>query len=755
MRLAPERGVDHPDGLTYALPDSLASVRMGERVEAPLGRGNAPVAGYVIEILDSTTLDPARIKPVKRRLSGGLPPALVELAKWMARYYLCPIGMVFASMTPAAVKHDIGVVTRSALEPAPDASERLDAMKPTPSLAPLVEALRARMGDTSAWPVQPRALQKTLGAATIAPVNRFVREGVLREVRVTTVRAAWGEVTPGDAARVTLSDEQRAALARIVGGLDTFAVHLLRGVTGSGKTEVYLDAIERVLAQGRSAIVLVPEISLTPQTSARFLARFGRQGVAVLHSGLTSAQRNQQWSAVASGAARVVVGARSAVFAPTPHRLGLIVVDEEHDNSYKQDQLPRYHARDVAIKRAQIEGCPVVLGSATPSLESWKNALDGRFVLSTMRTRPAGMRLPRVVVVDLAEERRKRPWSENRVRLLGPTLETALRRTLDEGAQAILLLNRRGYANYICCPDHRCGWIMTCDDCDATMVFHKDKRLDPGRGGVVRCHHCLAEKLLPSHCPSCERKVSVFGLGTQRVEEELARDFADLRSGDTMLRLDSDTMRGGRDYFLALERFRKGDARVLLGTQMVAKGLDFPNVRLVGVVHADTAINLPDFRAAERTFQLVSQVAGRAGRSDKPGVVIVQTLAPNTPAVRFASRHDYEGFAQEELSQRERAGLPPFARMARIVIRDDDYAKAFDRASDLESALRQGADQTVLIRGPMPCPLSRIAGKHRIAIELLAPSAGPLQSALTAMRNAGLLRSDATAAIDVDPVALL
>lgn len=758
VRLAPERGVDHPDGLTYSLPDSLSAVRVGDRLEAPLGRGNAPVAGYVVDLLTETSIDPARLKPVRRRLSGGLPPALVDLAKWMSRYYLCPIGMVFASMTPAAVKRDIGVVSRVALEPSPNASELLETIRPTPALSHVLETLRPLLRDAARWPLEPRELQRVLGAATIGPVNRLVREGALREVMVSTVRAAWDDAGAAHAphgARVRLSAEQSDALETIRGTLGSFAAHLLRGVTGSGKTEVYLDAIEAALARGQSAIVLVPEISLTPQTSARFLTRFRREGVAVLHSGLTAAQRNQQWSAVASGHARVVVGARSAVFAPTPHPLGLIVVDEEHDNSYKQDQLPRYHARDVAIKRAQLEACPVVLGSATPSLESWKNAIDGRYTLSTMRTRPAGMRLPRVVVVDLAEERRKRPWTENRVRLLGPTLESALRSTLAEGAQAILLLNRRGYANYICCPDHRCGWIMTCDDCDATMVFHKDKRLDPARGGMVRCHHCLAEKLLPANCPACERKVSVFGLGTQRVEEELAREFPELVSGDTMLRLDSDTMRVGRDYFRALDRFRSGVARVLLGTQMVAKGLDFPNVRLVGVVHADTAINLPDFRAGERTYQLISQVAGRAGRGDKPGTVIVQTLAPDTPAVRFAARHDYEGFAADELVQRERVGLPPYARMARIVLRDEDYARASARAGALESALRASADASVLIRGPMPCPLSRVAGKHRIALELLAPTAGPLQAALTTMRNAGLLRSDATAAVDVDPVALL
>lgn len=755
VRVALERGVDHPDGLTYAVPTTLRTPEVGQRVEAPLGRGDAPVAGYVLEVLPGSAdldIEIKRVKPLTRALGGGLPSRLVDLARWISRYYCCPIGMVFATMTPAAVRKGIGVVTKTMLQPAADARERAEHADLTPTVRDAWAAIGPLLADDARWPVEPRDLQHALGLRTLAPINRLVRAGVLEEVSREIVRAAWSDMPAYEAPPLNLTAEQRVALSRLSDDFDKFAVHLLHGVTGSGKTEVYLAAIERVLARGESAIVLVPEISLTPQTAGRFLSRFRAHGVAVLHSGLTQAQRNQQWSAVASGAARVVVGARSAVFAPIPGRVGLIVVDEEHDTSYKQDQLPRYHARDVAIKRAQIEGRPVLLGSATPSLESFHNALEGRFAISTMRERPGGMRLPRVVVVDLVEERRKRPWTEQRVRLLGPTLESALRRTLDADAQAILLLNRRGFANYICCPDHRCGWLLTCDDCDATMVFHKDRRLD--RGGVVRCHHCLAEKLLPERCPVCERKVSVFGLGTQRVEEELAREFPSLVVGDTLLRLDSDTMRGGKDYFDALERFRSGRARVLLGTQMVAKGLDFPGVRLVGVVHADTAVNLPDFRASERTFQLVSQVAGRAGRSVDAGLVVVQTLEPESPAIRFASRHDYTGFAEHELAQRREAGLPPITRMARVIVRDEDFAAANERAAEIAIALQHHASR-VQVGGPMPCPLSRVSGRHRIAVELIARHAADIQGALTALRNAGLAKSDDATAVDVDPISLL
>ncbi len=758
VRVALERGLDHPAGLTYALPHSMRDARIGERVEAPLGRGDKPAHGYIVEVIAAPGLDAAKIKPILRRTGVALPATLVELARWMARYYCTPLGMVMASMAPAAVKRGIGSTTRTMLMPT-GAEPRAPL---TPSVLSAWDAARA-IRET-AWPIEPRALADAVGARTLAPINRLVALGLLRQVERQTVRAVWDDVpVPPDRA-LTLSSEQHAAIDAISPTLGSFRPHLLRGVTGSGKTEVYLRVIDRVLDRGESAIVLVPEISLTPQTVGRFQGRFGNRagGVAVLHSGLTAAQRNQQWSAVASGVARVVVGARSAIFAPFPDgaRVGLIVVDEEHEDGYKQDQLPRYHARDVAIKRAQIEACPIVLGSATPSMESWRNALEGRSTLSELTERVGGARLPRVEIVDLAEERRARPWTDQRIHLLGPRLEHAIARALAAGGQIILLLNRRGYANYLCCPDHRCGWVMTCDDCDAAMVYHRDK-VSP-RGGAVRCHHCLAERLLPELCPVCGKRVSVFGMGTQRVESELATLYPELIEGRTMLRLDGDTARTHQHWLDALSRFERGEVRLLLGTQMIAKGLDFPGVRLVGVVHADTAIHMPDFRAAERTFQLVSQVAGRAGRSVDPGLVIVQTLVPNAPAIRLAAAHDYRGFASAELATRERSRLPPYSRMARIVVRDADHSKAAAHAERIVEALRsameplpQSPNEWIRLRGPMPAPISRVAGFHRIAIEVMASSPGAIQAVITSARNAGRLHSDSRTAVDIDPMALL
>ena len=778
VRVVIERGIDHPDGLTYALPRDLRGLAVGDRVVVPLGARDAPANGVVTE-LDAPAPAPAvRVKAVRQRAGGRLPPGLVELARWMAGYHCCPLGVVLGTMLPAAVKKGVGAVTVEELEPT--------GAVPARRLPPTVRAAWEGLAEIKpgAFPMDAKALAARLGLANRGPVNRLVDLGVLRRTRRTVVRAPWAEHASGQDARREPTDAQRRAIDAIGGALGAYASFLLFGVTGSGKTEVYLRAIEATLARGEAAIVLVPEISLTPQTAGRFIGRFGAEAVAVLHSGLTASQRHQQWARVEAGRARVVIGARSAVFAPFPSRrdapagpdggrsgappLGLIVVDEEHDASYKQEQAPRYHARNVAIKRAHADGCPVVLGSATPSLESWANAGAPepgpgrpRSTLLELPDRVGGGRLPAVKVVDMAAERRARPGDPGRQHALGPTLERALETTLETGGQAILLLNRRGYASYVHCPSS--GWVLNCAHCDVTMVFHRHELRAgvAGRigasGGSVRCHHCLAEQRLPAACPESGKPLSLFGAGTQRLEEELARKFHGLVEGETMLRLDADTMRRAKDYFDALEKFRRGEARLLLGTQMIAKGLDFPNVRLIGVVNADTSLALPDFRAQERTFQLVAQVAGRAGRdaaSSADARVVVQTLNPRDPAILAAAAHDYRSFATRELGLRRRAGLPPATRLARIVFRDRDHARATRAAAEAYEAAR-AVEGGPTVRRPAPCAISRIDDHHRIALDLIAPTPGPVQRALTALRNAGLVRADAKIAVDPDPVSLV
>ncbi|MCA9290174.1 MAG: primosomal protein N' [Phycisphaerales bacterium] len=761
VQVAVERGIDrYPDGLTYALPPDMGSVAAGQRVLVPLGRGDRPTPGYIIETLVQPDLDPSRIKFVARRddAEPALPEGLVALARWIASYYVAPVGMTLAAMLPAPVKHGIGRVVQTLIDLAPAGAAAPG--RRSKQQRRVVEVLTALAPADR--PVEIRDLAARAELRTTGSIKRLVEQGVLVATTRSTIQSAWASRAVDMFVPERLTPEQQQVFDAIAPTLDDgFAVHLLYGVTGSGKTEVYVRLIERVLAAGKVALVLVPEISLTPQTGGRLVARFPDRRVAILHSGLSAAQRHRQWAAVASGEAEIILGARSAVFAPVADgRIGLIIVDEEHDGSYKQDQVPRYHGRDVAIRRAQLEACPVLLGSATPAMESWHHATEtGRYRLHTMEQRVPGTALPRVMLVDFAEQMKQ--YRDRRVHLIGPTLRGALIRTLDEGGQALLLLNRRGYANYIACADHGCGWLMTCDDCDTTMVYHVNRRLPDG--GYVRCHHCGTENRLPKSCPMCGTRIVTFGLGTQRVEEELARIDTRLREGGSMMRVDSDTMHGARDYHAVLDRFAREELKVLVGTQMIAKGLDFPNVRLVGVINADTAINLPDFRAAERTFQLVSQVAGRCGRGSSGGLAIVQSFATQTPAIALAAAHDYRSFAASELEARARYRLPPHARMARILVRDADLPTCVsiahgvrDRLDGLRSTLGLDAGPgAVRLRGPMPCPIARIAARHRQQVEVLAPGPGPLQRLLAAARAAGWLTPGESIAVDVDPMSLL
>ncbi len=778
VRVAVERGLD-AQGLTYRQGDEPLEV--GDRVEVPLGRGNTRTGGLVLETGGPELLGdypPSKVKPVARRVGPVLPASLVPLAQWIARYYLTPIGMVLAAMVPAAVKHSVGARTVEKIERTPEPERPADLPRLTPSAKNAWAVIADLPPET--FPLEPRALARAAGAAHHAASNRLTEAGLLRRVQFEEVRrfGSGDPVLLADTAPIpALTPDQQ----RVVDGIDAarrerpFAVHLLRGVTGSGKTEVYIHLIERTLAQGRPAIVLVPEIALTPQTAGRFVARLttgpDATGVEVLHSGLSASARNQAWSRLASGRSRVAVGARSAIFAPLD-RPGLIIVDEEHDSSYKQDQLPRYNARDVAIKRAQADDAHVVLGSATPSLESWWNAHartpDGttRSTLWELPARVAGT-MPEVRIVGPREPAPghtpgTKPAAEPPRMLkegwigIGPHLAQALEQTLADGAQAMLLLNRRGFASYVACSKKSCGWSLGCESCDARMVVHR-AGLRPGQNaprGYVRCHHCLAEQIIPRACPMCQEKTILFGLGIQRVETELADRFA-LAEHTDFERLDSDSVRKAADYFSVLDRFAKGELKLLLGTQMIAKGLNFPNVRLVGVINADTALAQPDFRAAERTFQLVSQVAGRAGRGRHPGRVIVQTMHPHEPAIVLAARHDYHSFAKHELALRCSNGLPPCTRMARVVCRDPDAHKAERDAAEIARTLRAHADRSVRIEGPMPCVLSRVADHFRFAIEITAADAPRLVALLGALRAERVLKSDARTAVDVDPVSLM
>jgi primosomal protein N' (replication factor Y) (superfamily II helicase) len=764
-RVAIERGLDRMGGLTYR---STLDIEIGQRVEVPIGRANTRSGGIVIEtggpeILDG--FDPNKVKAILNASNTILPASIVELATWMATYYMCPLGMVFSSIVPAAVKANTGRRVRKMVKRGPTIPEEGVDEALVKSLTPkardawtMIQAL-----EESTFPIEPRMLAHRIEHKSVAAINKLIAADLLELVEIETINApkAFDLLDAGDSGTHTLTDDQSRVVEGIAKTFGTFAPHLLHGVTGSGKTEVYINLIERVLASGKQAIVLVPEIALTPQTAGRFVRCFEHAGVAILHSGLSRSSRNQQWAAAASGQAKVVVGARSAVFAPLSNT-GIIIVDEEHDSSYKQDQLPRYNARDAAVKRGQIEHCPVVLGSATPSLESWANARANRYTLWSMPNRVGDGQMPKVKIVNMAldQERLKAPV-RNGPKIdytIGRTLSDELAECISSGGQAILLLNRRGFASVVVSTDKACGWKLECDQCDATMVVHRGSVRTQGGKRFVRCHHCHAEQMIPKCCPMTGKPLIELGVGTQRVEEEIQQRFGErlgLVLGETFERVDSDTMTHAKDYFDVLDRFSKGTLKVLLGTQMIAKGLDFPNVSLVGVLSADTALYLPDFRAEERTYQLVSQVAGRAGRGKNPGKVIVQTLNPGSAAITRAAKHDFVGFANDELNARRLANLPPTSRMVRIVIRHEHNEHAHTHARTIAELLREVADPRVFIVGPMACSITRIANQYRWCIEMSCPSPKPMQEAMAHLRKQGMLKSDSRVAIDVDPLWLM
>ncbi len=772
-KVAIEQSLDR--SLDYAIPPALVhSLQVGQRVKVPLGRGNKPTFGYVVALQEGS--DHPKIKSVlaiaDERVLVTRP--LMELSRWMSRYYCTPLGTVLESVIPSAVKKRVGL----------EYTQQVRLIRPRGEIQELLEKTKARKRRA----ILARLLQTEEGAAielirlaeeagaTPATVRKLVRLGL---ISITAEADYLWTNTPGPAEAEKpeipeLNEDQQKVFDDLLPRLSAgFSVNLLLGVTGSGKTEIYLRCIEEVVRRGKQAIVMVPEIALTPQTVRRFTVRFAR--VAVLHSGLGASQRHRYWQQIWNGQADVVVGARSSVFAPLP-RLGMIVIDEEHEASYKQDSAPRYHGRDVGIKRAQLEGVPILLGSATPSLESYWRAGGGkeaagaktdppgevapagpvRHHLLSLPRRVRGLAMPAIEVVDMRQEARMRRG----IHMLSQRLEHLLRVTLEQGHQAILLLNRRGYSNFVYCAS--CGEVINCKYCDKTMTYHRSVGAHAGSAktsegihtGQLHCHYCLAVNPLPEKCPACGKTLSLFGLGTQRVEEELAKKFPELKYA----RVDSDTMHNSRDYEALLGRFARKEISVMLGTQMIAKGLDYPNVTLVGVISGDTALALPDFRAAERTFQLITQVAGRAGRGDFAGRVVLQTFQPEDPTIRAAIRQDFTGFATAELKGRREVGLPPFVRMVRVVLRHEEVEPLQEKAQKVALAITQAMaaeNGLVKLKGPMPCAITRIAGYNRFQILLFSPSGAALQRILATVRKTGGFSTSDRIAVDVDPVSLL
>ncbi len=767
--------------LSYAVSPELP-VEPGRRVLVPLGGGNKRVTGYVVG--RAVPPEGVTLKPVLDVLDAVplFDAQLLALFEFIASYYACPLGDVIRGGLPGGLNVSdarVAALTetgRAALEGHPILSQltapvAVKALKVSPSrltrlceqglisLDYVLEKPRVAARFTSVVSAACSELPPGVrpGGAPAKLFGRVLAEGPLEidalraedpnaatavrrlaEVGAVTIskkqlfRDPWRGVAPARDAAPPLSAAQAAAVGAITGTAG-YAGFLLYGITGSGKTEVYLEALREVLSRGKTGLVLVPEIALTPQLAGRFRARFG-DAVAVLHSALSDGERLDQWEQLRAGRLGIVVGARSALFAPLSN-LGLIVVDEEHETSFKQDEAPRYHARDLALYRGRLAGCPVVLGSATPSLETWTNAERGRLTRLDLPGRVMGRDLPTVELVDIAVE--PYVWPEA---LVTRPLADALRETVRRGEQAILFLNRRGFAASFQCAD--CQVVLECTDCSVALTYHRAMRR-------LVCHYCGREGRLPERCPKClSLLIEQKGVGTEQVESVLAANLPTMR----IARMDRDTTRGDALPKL-LDAFRAHEIDVLVGTQMVAKGHDFPKVTLVGVLQAEQTLGVPDFRSAERTFQLITQVAGRAGRHEAPGRVLVQTAVPEHYALVAAQTHDYLRFVAEEARRRRGRGNPPFGYMVLVRLDGENVAEVSAAAGLVARAARAAAAaHDVSVVGPNVAPVERLRGRTRWQVLLKSPNRTALH-ALVGLLSEPLaaLHGDIRATVDVDP----
>jgi primosomal protein N' (replication factor Y) len=789
---------------TYSIPETLSdAVRLGSRVEVEIG--TKLTTGFVVGLPDDAPRE-TKLKPVRALLDEDDPPLIpeiIQLCRWAAEYYIAPIGEMLRVALPANmsargrreavlvatdeliaaarsakqfVDSDLDVlrelrnrslplsalfddmkVSRGTIERLRDfglivVRDRLQDAKGvrydrfvvlesspgglTAKQQAAVELLEKRSGEMSV-----RALEHAGASAAI--LAALARKGIVRierRPRRHTLDAFLAGLDAVGTPELHYSAQQQTAIAAIKDTLGTFAPFVLEGVTGSGKTEVYIEVMREVVKRGGQALLLVPEISLTPVFAARLRERFGER-IAILHSNLSASERYDQWWRARRGEVDVAIGPRSALFTPF-QRLGIIVVDEEGDGAYKQEETPRYNARDLAVVRAQMRGIPIVLGSATPSLESRENAARGKYTLLLMNERVEARPLPDVEIVDLRGERGEK--EDRGMIIFSHPLKEALRQTFDAGEQAIILINRRGYAPYLLCRE--CGHEFRCRDCSVTMTVHR-------RVGLLICHYCGLRRPIPPKCPMCAGEVlQPIGFGTEKVAERFIRDFPEV----SVEVLDRDSTRKKGELVRILDRFRTQQTQALIGTQMLSKGHHFPNVTLTGVLNADSILGYPDFRSAEKTFYLLTQVAGRAGRGELRGKVMIQTAFPSHYAIQHALQHDYEAFYEAEIQFRRTFHYPPVTSMIAIMFRGEKV-ELVERAAGEAGRMLEEAVQPLAgtrVQGPAPAPLARIKGVWRYQILLRSPQRAGLRRAVEAVLVNRKWRG-VDVAIDVDPINIL
>lgn len=728
--------------LSYLLPTTdKDKVQVGSLVLVPLQRRS--ILAIVSALNVHIDFDPKKLKSVLKLVNDWpvLNTELLDLAEWVSKYYDARLDSVFETMIPSAIRKGMDVKKLKCLH----VVRELDRVEQKQLGKKAKRQLEVYLFlSNKPHSVAKTEVMKELNCSA-APIESLVNQGILEESFKQKERIAYNDEFSNQSSMVKsvidLNDEQKSITEKNRKYLDKneFSVHLIHGVTGAGKTEVYLDAMEKALESGGGVLFLVPEVALAPQTVDRVRNRFQSKGekIVVWHSQLSHGERYDAWLSVTKGESRIVVGARSAVFAPI-RNLKLIIVDEEHEPAYKQEEIPRYNGRDVAVFRAMKSSALCLLGSATPSMESFYNVQQGKYAISHLRKRVVDRELPCVHIVDMKVELRK----NNSNAVFSSLLIEKLLDRLDKKEQSILFLNRRGYSKSMICPE--CGYVGNCDHCSLTLTYHK---------GVeeLRCHLCGHSKPAPKRCPECgSEKVRWNGTGTQKVEEMIRRLLPNAR----VVRIDADTM-GRKDlYREILQDFRRGKIDILIGTQMIAKGLDFPNVTLVGIVNADLSLHIEDFRAAERTFQLLVQVAGRAGRGDLTGEVVVQTMTPFSEPLQFAKKQDFEEFCSAEMSHRKEFDYPPYRHLIRHIFRSKSLEKLEFYTEQWAKQLEERVSGQFEIRGPAPAPLEKIKDEYRYHLWYFVKNVSRALPLIEKLQNEFPLDPAIIALLDVDPMNL-